>query len=184
MRQRDQRKCRKRLHQLRQIHPLRTRAQNPNVGANVGASDCRQNSIQIHRVFMQHYCAPFFPLSVGAGHKNVGARWRRHRAKRKNPGNPGFSRVRDMIRTRDLLVRSQTLYPAELRVHGIKISFSVCPPQHGHLVRSQTLYPAELRAQITIYIIASSQRKHKGFFMDCRLISLSIFPWPVFGTLC
>ena len=29
----------------------------------------------------------------------------------------GFSRVRDKIRTRDLLVRSQTLYPAELRTH-------------------------------------------------------------------
>ena len=29
----------------------------------------------------------------------------------------GFSRVREKIRTPDLLIRSQTLYPAELRAH-------------------------------------------------------------------
>ena len=31
--------------------------------------------------------------------------------------HPGFSRVREKIRTPDLLIRSQTLYPAELRAH-------------------------------------------------------------------
>ena len=30
---------------------------------------------------------------------------------------PGFFNVREKIRTPDLLVRSQTLYPAELRAH-------------------------------------------------------------------
>ena len=30
-----------------------------------------------------------------------------------------FFHVRDKIRTRDLLVRSQTLYPAELHVHSL-----------------------------------------------------------------
>ena len=38
-------------------------------------------------------------------------------------------RVRDKIRTRDLLIRSQTLYPAELHVH-IKLFF-VGMPQTG-----------------------------------------------------
>ena len=37
--------------------------------------------------------------------------------------NKGFSYVREKIRTPDLLVRSQTLYPAELRAHII----FVCP---------------------------------------------------------
>ena len=38
----------------------------------------------------------------------------------KNPGDiiSGASDVRDRIRTHDLLVRSQTLYPAELHVHS------------------------------------------------------------------
>ena len=37
----------------------------------------------------------------------------------KNPGDiiSGVLDVRDRIRTHDLLVRSQTLYPAELHVH-------------------------------------------------------------------
>ena len=39
----------------------------------------------------------------------------------KNPGDiiSGAYDVRDRIRTHDLLVRSQTLYPAELHVHFI-----------------------------------------------------------------
>ena len=40
--------------------------------------------------------------------------------KHKNPGDiiSGAYDVRDRIRTHDLLVRSQTLYPAELHVHS------------------------------------------------------------------
>lgn len=39
----------------------------------------------------------------------------------KNPGDiiSGALDVRDRIRTHDLLVRSQTLYPAELRTHFV-----------------------------------------------------------------
>ena len=39
------------------------------------------------------------------------------------PGTPG------MIRTRDLLIRSQTLYPAELRAHISKLNYSITPVQ-------------------------------------------------------
>ena len=38
--------------------------------------------------------------------------------------NKGLSYVREKIRTPDLLVRSQTLYPAELRAHIIFVCFS------------------------------------------------------------
>lgn len=40
--------------------------------------------------------------------------------KHKNPGDiiSGAYDVRDRIRTHDLLVRSQSLYPAELHVHS------------------------------------------------------------------
>ena len=36
----------------------------------------------------------------------------------------GSSRVREKIRTPDLLIRSQTLYPAELRAHIIFVCLS------------------------------------------------------------
>ena len=41
--------------------------------------------------------------------------WHKIKKPRKTRGS---SSVRDMIRTRDLLIRSQTLYPAELRAHS------------------------------------------------------------------
>ena len=43
--------------------------------------------------------------------------------------NKGFSYVREKIRTPDLLVRSQTLYPAELRAHIQFIALEACVPQ-------------------------------------------------------
>ena len=47
-------------------------------------------------------------------------------------------------RTPDLLVRSQSLYPAELQA---RIKFLMSGNRIEYLVRSQTLYPAELRAR-------------------------------------
>ncbi len=58
-------------------------------------------------------------------------------------GGPG------VIRTRDLLVRSQTLYPAELQsrnVKNIKFGGPGVIRTRDLLVRSQTLYPAELQS--------------------------------------
>ena len=56
------------------------------------------------------------------------------------------------IRTPDPLVRSQVLYPAELRAH---IPFEIGAPEEirtpDPLVRSQVLYPAELRARERYY---------------------------------
>ena len=46
------------------------------------------------------------------------------RAKKKNRLTAIPLSVRDRIRTHDLLVRSQTLYPAELRAHNCQISNS------------------------------------------------------------
>ena len=48
--------------------------------------------------------------------------------KYKNPGDiiSGAYDVRDRIRTHDLLVRSQTLYPAELHVHLQVSPATVC----------------------------------------------------------
>ena len=46
--------------------------------------------------------------------------------------NKGFSYVREKIRTPDLLVRSQTLYPAELRAHYC-VPFLLCPSQQNLL---------------------------------------------------
>ena len=48
--------------------------------------------------------------------------------------NKGLSYVREKIRTPDLLVRSQTLYPAELRAHYC-VSFLLCPSQQNLLYR-------------------------------------------------
>ena len=48
-------------------------------------------------------------------------------------------------RTPDLLVRSQSLYPAELQA---RIQFEKPANRAEYLVRSQTLYPAELRAHL------------------------------------
>ena len=55
------------------------------------------------------------------------------------------------IRTHDLLIRSQTLYPAELRAHDVRDAGKNEPGgirTHDLLIRSQTLYPAELRAHM------------------------------------
>ena len=68
-----------------------------------------------------------------------------------NSGAPG------KIRTPDLLIRSQTLYPAELRAHNpgpcfrraVRCFASLRPVQRNSrplITRSQTLHPAELRA--------------------------------------
>ncbi len=60
------------------------------------------------------------------------------------------------IRTSDRLVRSQVLYPAELRTHGVQQEKILIKQNNGalgrirtfdRLVRSQVLYPAELRAR-------------------------------------
>ena len=57
------------------------------------------------------------------------------------------------IRTPDPLVRSQVLYPAELRA---QIDLNGAPEEirtPDPLVRSQVLYPAELRARHPYYIL-------------------------------
>ncbi len=68
------------------------------------------------------------------------------------------------IRTPDRLVRSQVLYPTELRARGTQSNFTAFPAADAgnlssgapgeirtpdRLVRSQVLYPTELRAPIT-----------------------------------
>ena len=77
----------------------------------------------------------------------------------KSPENAeftGLSGTLEGIRTPDLLVRSQTLYPTELPAQiskNIKL-LSICT-QIDHTFRSQTLYPTELparRKNIHMYI--------------------------------
>ncbi len=65
------------------------------------------------------------------------------------PTNVGIHGEPGGIRTHDLLIRSQTLYPAELRAHDVRDAEKNEPGgirTHDLLIRSQTLYPAELRA--------------------------------------
>ena len=65
------------------------------------------------------------------------------------------------IRTPDLLVRSQSLYPAELPAHTNKIyqliQLLTKYPQVDLVFRSQSLYPAELQAHYPLTIIIISQ---------------------------
>ena len=50
---------------------------------------------------------------------NINSGEKKNQSPRNIPGGLDVTDVRERIRTLDLLIRSQTLYPAELLVHGL-----------------------------------------------------------------